>query len=77
MPTNYLETLKMMTSVGLGWSVLPVRMLDSSLRVLPVEPTLARLMGAIGLSGRDLSGAAQALLAIVEQQEPKAKRGRI
>jgi len=75
MPTNYLETLKMMTSVGLGWSVLPVRMLDSSLRVLPVAHSVARLMGAIGLSGRDLSGAAQALLAIVEQQEPKAKRG--
>jgi DNA-binding transcriptional LysR family regulator len=77
MPTNYLETLKMMTSVGLGWSVLPVRMLDSSLQVLPVAHSVARLMGAIGLSGRDLSGAAQALLAIVEQQEPKAKRGRI
>lgn len=74
MPTNYLETLKMMTSVGLGWSVLPVRMLDNSLRVLPVEPSLARLMGAIGLSGRDLSGAARALLAIVEQQEPGERR---
>jgi DNA-binding transcriptional LysR family regulator len=69
MPTNYLETLKMMTSVGLGWSVLPVRMLDSSLRVLSVEHSVARLMGAIGLSGRDLSGTAQALLAIVKQQE--------
>jgi len=69
MPTNYLETLKMMTSVGLGWSVLPMRMLDSSLRVLPIAPSVARLMGAIGLSGRDLSGTAQALLAIVKQQE--------
>lgn len=75
MPTNYLETLKMMTSVGLGWSVLPVRMLDNSLQVLPVKPSVARLMGAIGLSGRDLSGAAQALLAIVEQQEKLAKQG--
>ena len=74
MPTNYLETLKMMTSVGLGWSVLPVRMLDSSLLVVPVEHSVARLMGAIGLSGRNLSGAAQALLAIVEQQE-EARRG--
>ncbi|MEH6355494.1 MAG: LysR family transcriptional regulator [Marinobacter sp.] len=77
MPTNYLETLKMMTSVGLGWSVLPVRMLDSSLQIMPVAHSLARLMGAIGLSGRDLSGAARALLAIVEQQETKAKRGPI
>ena len=76
MPTNYLETLKMMTSVGLGWSVLPVRMVDPSLRVLPVQPSVARLMGAIGLAGRQLSSAAQALLDIVEQQEETQRSNR-
>lgn len=76
MPTNYLETLKMMTSVGLGWSVLPLRMVDKSLQVLPVKPSVARLMGAIGLSGRQLTGAAQALLAIVEQQKESRHKKR-
>jgi len=34
--TNYLETIKMMVSVGLGWSILPQSMLDKSLIKLPV-----------------------------------------
>lgn len=69
MPTNYLETIKMMTSVGLGWSVLPVSMLDDSLRVVPVPHRVSRVLGAIALSGRQLGNAARALLDIVEQHE--------
>lgn len=34
--TNYLETIKMMVSVGLGWSILPHSMLDSSVRQLDI-----------------------------------------
>src|SRR5690606_32067086 len=34
MSTNYLETLKMMVSIGLGWSVLPKTLVDDSLRPL-------------------------------------------
>jgi len=69
MPTNYLETIKMMTSVGLGWSVLPVSMLDSSLSVLTVPQRVCRVLGAVALSGRQLSNAARALLEIVKQEE--------
>ena len=68
-PTNYLETIKMMTSVGLGWSVLPISMLDESLHRLETGYPVSRVLGAIGLSGRRLSLAAQALLAIVRDQE--------
>ncbi len=68
-PTNYLETIKMMTSVGLGWSVLPISMLDTSVHRLDLGFSVARVLGAIGLSGRQLSRAAQALLAIVREQE--------
>ncbi|MAA63468.1 MAG: LysR family transcriptional regulator [Alteromonadaceae bacterium] len=66
MPTNYLETLKMMTSVGLGWSVLPLKMTDESLVRLEVPHQLERTLGAVGLAGRELSPAARALLRIVK-----------
>ncbi|KXS49266.1 MAG: LysR family transcriptional regulator, partial [Marinobacter sp. T13-3] len=69
MPTNYLETIKMMTSVGLGWSVLPVSMLDSSLKVLDVGHPVTRVLGAIALSGRQLSNSARAMLKIIEAEE--------
>ncbi|AOY87572.1 LysR family transcriptional regulator [Marinobacter salinus] len=68
-PTNYLETIKMMTSVGLGWSVLPVSMMDNSTHQLDTGFTVARVLGAVALSGRQLSLAARALLEIVRQEE--------
>ena len=72
MPTNYLETLKVMTGVGLGWSVLPESMLSgdtlgASLVRLPVEPTVSRLLGGIGMRGRSLSPQAKALLAVASE----------
>lgn len=61
--TNYLETLKMLVSIGLGWSVLPRSMLDDSLRVLKLpELKLRRELGAVWHQRRTLSAAAQALL---------------
>ena len=67
MPTNYLETIKVMAGVGLGWSVLPVSMLDSTLIRLPVDYQVSRLLGGIGLKGRSLSPQAKALLAIASE----------
>lgn len=67
MPTNYLETIKMMTSVGLGWSVLPRSMLDDSLAELAVASRVTRVLGAVGLRGRALSPSARALLGIVNE----------
>lgn len=69
MPTNYLETIKMMTSVGLGWSVLPSSIVDKSLRPLKVKHPVTRVLGSVGMSGRQLSNAAKALLDIVRNQE--------
>ncbi|MEQ5833921.1 LysR family transcriptional regulator [Marinobacter sp. NFXS9] len=67
MPTNYLETIKMMSSVGLGWSVLPHSMVDNSLTVLPIRHEVSRMLGGIGLEGRNLSPAAEALLDIARE----------
>lgn len=71
MPTNYLETIKMMTSVGLGWSVLPLSMVDDSIVRLPITQPVSRVLGAIGLDGRTLSSAARALRDIVHGEQIK------
>lgn len=64
MPTNYLETIKMMVSVGLGWSVLPESMLERGLVRMPVQgEPLERSLGAIWHAQRMISNAAQAILA--------------
>ncbi|MEX2475496.1 LysR family transcriptional regulator [Marinobacter sp.] len=74
MPTNYLETIKMMTSVGLGWSVLPLSMVDDSIRRLDLGFPVTRVLGAVGLTGRQLSGAARALINVVREEEhPQAE----
>ena len=66
MTSNYMETLKMLASVGLAWGVLPQTMLDRSLRSLPVGGvTLSRRLGCVTHAGRTPSRAAQAFLALL------------
>ncbi len=61
--TNYLETIKMLVSVGLGWSVLPRTMLSSDVRALKVDHlTLSRQLGTVHHRARTLSNAAKAML---------------
>ena len=64
--TNYLETIKMMVSVGLGWSALPASMLDESVVALEMKGlVLRRRLGSVRLKGRTLSRAANALIALL------------
>ncbi len=66
MATNYLETIKMMVSIGLGWSVLPRTMLDAQLMELTVDQvTLSRRLGYIRHQERSLSNAATAFIALL------------
>jgi len=61
--TNYLETIKMMVSVGLGWSALPQSMVDDSLSVLSTRGIkMNRTLGSVRLKDRTLGRAAMALL---------------
>ncbi len=61
--TNYLETIKMMSSIGLGWTVLPATMLDSQVKILHVSGSpLARTLGVVYHPGHSLSNAAKAIL---------------
>lgn len=66
--TNYLETIRMMASVGLGWTVLPRSMLDATLVTLAVQDArLARELGVIRHEGRSLSRAAHAFIGALER----------
>ena len=68
--TNYLETIRMMASVGLGWTVLPRSMRDPSLATLPIrDARIERTLGAIHHEGRSLSRAAQAFIEALESFE--------
>jgi DNA-binding transcriptional LysR family regulator len=62
--TNYLETLKMLVGIGLGWSVLPQSMIDGSICTVKIaELKMRRELGAVWHERRTLSAAARALLA--------------
>lgn len=68
MTTHYLETLKMLASVGLAWSVLPHTLLGRGLRVLPVRgAALSRTLGLVQHTGRTPSRAAQAFTRLLLQ----------
>jgi DNA-binding transcriptional LysR family regulator len=67
MTTNYLETIKMMVSVGLAWSALPRTMVDTQVQVLPVGGVqLSRQLGYVVHGGRTLSRAAQAFIELLK-----------
>lgn len=69
MTTNYLETIRMLVSVGLAWSVLPDSLIDEQIVVLPVpELDLHRQLGYVSHGGRTLSRAARAFVALLEEQ---------
>lgn len=67
MHTNYLETIKMMVSIGLAWSVLPRTMLDAEVQELHLpEVQLSRDLGYILHPERTLSNAAQAFIQLLQ-----------
>ena len=67
--TNYLETIKMLVSVGLGWGVLPQSMVrDSDLCLVRVSGiSLERTLGVIHHRQRTLSKSAQTFLAMLNK----------
>lgn len=79
-PTNYLETMKMMASVDMGWSVLPNTMIDEELVVIPLSEKfrqsgqgditkhpVSRKLGAISYRKKNLSNAAKAFIEEAEK----------
>ncbi len=65
MSTNYLETIGMLVSVGLGWSVLPQSM-SGNLQRLQVDcPPMSRTLGCVTNPQRAMSNAAQAFVQVI------------
>ncbi len=68
--TNYLETIKMMVSVGLGWSLLPRSMVDGQVVALPITTLrLERTLGVVRHTGRTQSNAASALTRLLPETD--------
>jgi len=68
MATNYLEVLKMLASIGLGWSALPRTMIDDSLSVVQIKKMkIERTLGIVTHAARTLSNAARALVRTVHE----------
>ncbi len=77
MSTNYLETIKMMVSIGIAWSVLPRTMLDDQVARLPLPGIqLDRQLGYILHSERTLSNAARAFMALLDNQRKQNASGK-
>lgn len=65
---NSLDNIKMMTKIGLGWTLLPRTMIDNELKglVMNIENP-KRQLGLIHLEHRTLSNAAKAFIQILRQ----------
>ena len=69
MVTNYMETIKTMSSIGLGWTIIPESMLDNSLIKLPIKDlNIHRRLGYIHHRSRQLSNAAAAFIETLNAQ---------
>lgn len=64
--TNYLETIKMLVTIGQGWSVLPETLIDESLHAHRGHLNAARTLGVAHHPQRTLSNAAQAFIECCE-----------
>lgn len=66
--TNYLETIRMMVTIGLGWSALPRTMLDKTLVEIKVKGlNIERTLGIVQHAERSLSNAGKAFIKALEK----------
>ena len=66
--TNYLETIRVMVEVGLGWSVLPETMISGDITVVEVEGfDLQRTLGLMRVKAHSLSVAATRFVEAIEE----------
>lgn len=69
MVSNHLDTIKMLLSIGLGWGVLPRRIVDNELHILDInQPPIMRPLGYIHHSQRTLNNAARVFLELLQEK---------
>lgn len=66
MRNNPLESIRMLVSIGLGWSVLPKTLLNQDLHRLDINLELKRELGLVWHPARTQSKALQALIQLVK-----------
>jgi len=65
---NFLDTLRMLVDIGLGWSVLPCSMLDASLTPITLSPQpITRLLGVLCNEKRSLSNAGLRFIELIRE----------
>lgn len=70
MSTNYMEVLKMLASIGFGWSALPRTLIDESLFVVHINNiNISRSLGIVVHRERTLSNAAKAIIGTIRKHE--------
>lgn len=68
--TNYLEVIKMLAAIGLGWTVLPRTLIDADLKVIQIEGVrIERTLGIVSHRERTLSTAAQRMIETIKATE--------
>lgn len=68
MSTNYMEVLRMLAGIGLGWSALPHTLIDDSLHVVHIENvSIHRTLGVVVHRARTLSNAGKAMIDIIKE----------
>ena len=66
--TNYLETIRMMTSIGLGWSVIPQNMMNKELFQLNLKQHfLSRQLGLITHKEKSLSNTSNTFIEMLKK----------
>lgn len=66
MSNNPLESIRMLVSIGLGWSVLPQTMVNQHLQKLDIDLEMNRQLGMVWHPARTQSKAAQALIQLMK-----------
>ncbi|WP_180128312.1 MULTISPECIES: LysR family transcriptional regulator [unclassified Acinetobacter] len=66
MSNNSLESIRMLVSIGLGWSVLPKTLLNQDLKQLNLPSNMNRQLGMVWHPGRTQSLAAQKLVELMK-----------
>jgi DNA-binding transcriptional LysR family regulator len=69
MSTNPLEAIRMLVSIGLGWSVLPKNLINHDLQILSVDVYLQRELGMVWHPERSQSKAMQTLMQSIMRHE--------
>ena len=71
--TNYLETIKVMVSANLGWSILPQSMVDSTLLSRKLQALdVTRSLGIVTRAGRTLSLSSSAMIELLRRERDES-----